>query len=114
MCTPLVWMEAAIMKKIGRPRKAKRKENISVNLDKSLINEVEDQLSWKQSRSQWISEAIKNKLSRKLPDIDEYSLTLLCFTARNHKDAPRWLIRELSYFLDSTTRSQVEETVEEQ
>lgn len=102
------------MKKIGRPRKAKRKENISVNLDKSLINEVEDQLSWKQSRSQWISEAIKNKLSRKLPDIDEYRLTTLVFTAKEHKDCPKWLKRELSYYLESTTRSPVEETVKEQ
>ena len=102
------------MKKIGRPRKAKRKENISVNLDKSLINEVEDQLSWKQSRSQWISMAIENKLSRKLPDIDEYRLTTLVFTAREHKDCPRWLKRELSYYLDSTTRSRFGETEEEQ
>ena len=77
------------MKKIGRPRKAKRKENISVNLDKSLINEVEDCLSWKQSRSQWISEAVKNKLSRKLPDIDEFRLTTLVFAAKEHEDCPR-------------------------
>lgn len=102
------------MKKIGRPRKAKRKENISVNLDKSLINEVEDCLSWKQSRSQWISEAIKNKLSRKLPDIDEYRLTTLVYTASLHEDCPRWLKRELNYYLESKAKKQVEEIEEEQ
>ena len=83
----------------------------------ALLGEVpSNQLSEKttQSRSKWVCNAIENKINRKLPDIDEYSLTLLCITAKNHKDAPKWLIRELSYYLDSTVRSQSEETGEEQ
>lgn len=101
------------MKKIGRPRKANRKENISVNLDKSLIARIEDELSWGTSRSKWISTAIKHRLDRKLPDIDEYNLNTLVWTAKNHKDAPKWLIRELSYYLDSTAKKQSGEIVEE-
>lgn len=50
------------MKKLGRPRKAVRKENISVNLSKHIIDQIHDQLSWKSSRSSWIEHAIKSKL----------------------------------------------------
>ena len=102
------------MKKLGRPRKANRKENISVNLNKSLIAKIEDELSWGMSRSQWISTAIEHRLNRKLPDIDEIGLNTLVWTAKNHKDAPKWLIRELSYYLESTARKQVGEIEEEQ
>jgi hypothetical protein len=55
------------MKKVGRPRKAKRKENISVNLDKSLIAEIEDELSWGMSRSKWIASAITKALNADEP-----------------------------------------------
>lgn len=50
------------MKKIGRPRKAHRKENISVNLPKHIIDQINDKLSWKSSRSEWIESAIRAKL----------------------------------------------------
>ena len=50
------------MKKIGRPRKSERKENISVNLPKYLVDKINDKLSWKSSRSEWIEGAIKDKL----------------------------------------------------
>lgn len=102
------------MKKIGRPRKANRKENISVNLDKSLIAKIEDELSWKTSRSVWISTAIKHRLDRKLPELDEYELPTLVWHAKNHKDAPRWLIRELSYYLETIAKMQSGEIEEEQ
>lgn len=52
------------MKKVGRPRKAQRKENISVNLPKYLIDEINDELSWSSSRSKWIQNAIEDKLGR--------------------------------------------------
>ena len=51
------------MKKIGRPRKAQRKENISVNLPKHIVDQVNDVLSWKSSRSNWIQGAIETKLN---------------------------------------------------
>ena len=50
------------MKKIGRPRKLTRKQNISVNLPSHTIKKVEDKLSWGKSRSEWIQEAIERKL----------------------------------------------------
>lgn len=104
------------MKKVGRPRKPKseKKEIISVNLPSHLVEKLNHDLSWSQSRSKWIETAIKNKLKRKLPDIDEYRLTTLVFTAKEHKDCPRWLKRELSYYLESTVKKQVEEIEEEQ
>ena len=51
------------MKKIGRPRKAQRKENISVNLPKHIVDQVNDALSWQSSRSKWIQGAIETKLN---------------------------------------------------
>lgn len=53
------------MKKIGRPRKSERKENISVNLPKHVVDRINDQLSWKSSRSEWIEGAIRDKLGEK-------------------------------------------------
>ena len=53
------------MAKVGRPRKAHalRKENISVNLPKTLVSEVESQLNYGSSRSTWIELAIRDKLN---------------------------------------------------
>ena len=51
------------MKKVGRPRKSVRKENISVNLPKHLVDQVNDQLGWSSSRSKWIESAINEKLT---------------------------------------------------
>ena len=102
------------MKKIGRPRKSVTKQNISVNLPKHLIAQINDALSWQQSRSIWIEDAIKDKLNRKLPDIDEYPLETLVWTAKNHKNAPKWLIKELSYYLETISKMQVGETEEGQ
>ena len=50
------------MKKLGRPRKSVRKENISVNLPSYLIKQISDKLSWSSSRSVWIQSAIEDKL----------------------------------------------------
>jgi len=53
------------MKKLGRPRKAHalRKENISVNLPKSLVSQIESKLSYGSSRSTWVQKAIENRLA---------------------------------------------------
>ena len=52
------------MKKVGRPRKPKseKKEIISVNLPSHLVEKLNHDLSWSQSRSEWIERAIKEKL----------------------------------------------------
>lgn len=52
------------MKKIGRPRKSDRKENISVNLPKHIVDKINDKLAWQSSRSAWIESAIKEKLTQ--------------------------------------------------
>jgi len=102
------------MKKIGRPRKAVTKKNISVNLASHIIDRINDELSWKASRSVWIENAIINRLDSKMPDLDEYPLETLVWTAKNHPDAPRWLIRELSYYLETIAKKQSGEIEEEQ
>ena len=58
-----LFAEVVRMKKVGRPRKANRKENISVNLPKHLVDQVNDQLGWSSSRSKWIESAITEKLT---------------------------------------------------
>ena len=54
------------MKKLGRPRKAHalRKENISVNLPKTLVSKLESKLSYNGSRSKWIETAIESRLEQ--------------------------------------------------
>lgn len=78
--------EVASMKKIGRPRKADRKENISVNLPKHIVDKINDELSWKSSRSKWIENAIKTKLGEVPLDITQFSLSALLFEARQRDD----------------------------
>jgi len=73
------------MAKIGRPRKAHalRKENISVNLPKTLVSEVESQLSYKSSRSEWIQLAIEEKLGEKFTVAG--STTVMLLLAVSHR-----------------------------
>ena len=67
------------MKKIGRPRKSERKQNISVNLPEYLVDKINDQLSWKSSRSVWIEGAIKEKLGQYTPSVTEMALETMLF-----------------------------------
>ena len=87
---------------------------ISIAIPRSLFTRLNELLSWKQSRSKWICDAIVKKLDRKLPNIDEYRLTTLLFSAKHHKDCPKWLHKELDHYLESTVKLQVEETEEGQ
>lgn len=79
------------MKKIGRPRKSERKENISVNLPKHVVDRINDQLSWKSSRSEWIEGAIKNKLgaSDYLENVDLDEIVLYLHSILVRKDHRR-------------------------
>ena len=54
--------EVVRMKKIGRPRKAQRKINISVNLPSHIVDKIDDAISWQTSRSKWVEQAIIAKL----------------------------------------------------
>ena len=101
------------MKKPGRPRiaHALRKENISVNLPKTLVSEIESQLSYSSSRSTWIQLAIEEKLGEKHTVSESTSIQLMAaLVARN----------EITEFAQKVLRSkiksmmQVVETVEEQ
>jgi len=66
------------MKKLGRPRKAHalRKENISVNLPKTLVSKLESKLSYNGSRSKWIETAIESRLEQQktLNNFDSHNL----------------------------------------
>ena len=100
------------MKKIGRPRKANRKEQISVNLPKHIINEINDSISWKQSRSVWIETAITNRLRSVKPSLLDYPLTTLLFEAIQREEIDSNVKFVIKTYLDSTVMKQSVETVE--
>lgn len=104
------------MAKIGRPRKAHalRKENISVNLPKSLVSEVESKLSYNGSRSKWIQTAIESRLQDlgTLDNTDLDVIVLHLYDKLQRKDHRRTL---KSLYIDGITPEdlQVAETVKE-
>lgn len=61
---------------VGRPRKAQavRRQQISVHLPQTMVSELDNRLSWSQSRSKFIESAIKEKLNG---DFDFTSITNL-------------------------------------
>jgi Arc/MetJ-type ribon-helix-helix transcriptional regulator len=101
------------LKKLGRPRKAHalRKENISVNLPKTLVSEIESQLSYKSSRSQWIQLAIEEKLGSRITISESKSKNLVAALV-GRGDISEFALRVLSSELKSMM--QVAETVEGQ
>ena len=82
------------MTRIGRPRKAEalQKQNISVNIRKTLLSQLNTQLSYNSSRSVWIEDAIKQKLDKDddenrayLKPINEISSIRLVAELRNRQ-----------------------------
>lgn len=102
------------MKKVGRPRKQVRKENISVNLPTALIAQIHDELSWKSSRSGWIEAAIRAKLGAKRADITSYNLHTLLWEAANREDCDPNVKFVIQMYLDSTVTTQFEGIVTKQ
>lgn len=100
------------MKKIGRPRKAVRKEQISVNLPKHIIDEINDSISWKQSRSVWIENAITNRLRSVKPSLVDYPLNTLLFEAIQREEIDSTVKFVIKTYLDSTIMKQSGETAE--
>ena len=100
------------MKKIGRPRKAARKEQISVNLPKHIIDEINDSISWQQSRSVWIETAITNRLRAVKPSLEDYGLNTLLFEAIQREEIEPHLRFAIRNYLDSTVMKQSVETGE--
>ena len=101
------------MKKLGRPRKAHalRKENISVNLPKTLVSEVESQLSYRSSRSEWIELAIVEKLNGSFT-VSEAETKNLLLAARLREDIDPFVKKVIDNYLKPATP--VEGTEEEQ
>lgn len=100
------------MKKIGRPRKAVTKKNISVNLPSHVIDRINDELSWKASRSVWIENAIINRLDSRFPDLEEYPLNTLLFEAIQRQELDSNVKFVIKTYLDSTIGKQSVETAE--
>lgn len=100
------------MKKIGRPRKAVTKKNISVNLSSHVIDRINDQLSWKASRSVWIENAIINRLDSKKPYLEELRLDTLLFEAIQREELDSNVKFVIKTWLDTTSMKQSVETVE--
>ena len=109
---PLEWLTSkdddyrvGSMRKVGRPRKADRKENISVNLPKHIVDKINDKLSWQSSRSKWIEDAIKNKLGENPADITQFSLQALLWEAKERPDIDANVKFVIQMYLDNSVRS---------
>ncbi len=101
------------MKKIGRPRKSERKENISVNLPKYIVDRINDKLSWKSSRSEGIEGAIKDKLGDKLMTVADAPTKLLLSILINSRDDVSDFIKvALQRELDNLMKAEIKELEE--
>ena len=101
------------MKKIGRPRKSERKENISVNLPKHIVDRINDKLSWKSSRSEWIEGAIKDKLGDKLMTVaDAPTKLLLSILINSRNDVSDFIKVALQRELDNLMKAEIQELEE--
>lgn len=92
---------------VGRPRKAQavRRQQISVHLPQTMVSELDNRLSWSQSRSKFIESAIKEKLDS---DFDFTSITNLQLLGMLFS-------REIINFdLFTSLKKQVEEIEEQQ
>jgi len=88
------------MKKVGRPRKPKsaKKEIISVNLPSILVEKLNHDLSWSQSRSEWIERAIKAKLeviSNQEPSVNDSKTKSLAWALALREDCPNFIARAI-------------------
>jgi len=102
----------SLMKKIGRPRKAVTKKNISVNLPSHIVDQINDKLSWQSSRSTWIESAVRTKLGEAMADISEYPLLTLLWEAKNREDCDPNVRFVIQSYLDITAKKQSAETAE--
>lgn len=101
------------MKKIGRPRKSERKENISVNLPKYIVDKINDKLSWKSSRSEWIEGAIKDKLGEMgLTLADAPTKALLSVLIHGRDDVSDFIKVALQRELDNLMKQEIKELEE--
>ena len=101
------------MKKVGRPRKSERKENISVNLPKHIVDRINDKLSWKSSRSEWIEGAIKDKLGDKLMTVaDAPTKLLLSILINSRNDVSDFIKVALQRELDNLMKAEIQELEE--
>ena len=96
------------MKKIGRPRKNVRKENISVNLYRSTIDAINDSLRWNQSRSVWIEAAINKKLEATTPTLAEASKAQLVHVLLQ-REIPNWVRQTMEVYFGVITDYRKEE-----
>jgi len=88
------------MAKVGRPRKpqSEKKEIISVNLTSALVEKLNHDLSWSQSRSEWIERAIKEKLtivSDAAPAVVDTSTKSLAAALARREDCPNFVVRAI-------------------
>ena len=97
------------MKKLGRPRKTIRKENISVNLYPSTIDKINDKLSWNSSRSEWIEDAIKRKLDDGTIDLSHVKSITLLSVLSNRDDVNEFVKRACDLEMKNILQQQIKE-----
>ena len=97
------------MKKIGRPRKAVSKRNISVNVSEYTLSRLEDRLSWGKSRSEWIEDAIKYKLDPTASSTLADASTIQLISVLQQREIEPFLERALQIAMRAILEKQVEE-----
>ena len=101
--------EVASMKKVGRPRKAATKRNISVNLSEYTLTRLEDVLSWGKSRSKWIEDAIKYKLDPTASSTLADASIMQLISVLQQREIEPFLQRALQIAMRAILEKQVEE-----
>ena len=94
-------------KSVGRPRKANKvkKEQISINLPRVLIDKLNNQLSYSQSRSRYVESAIRTVLDQ------EYDRSLI---PSEHLIAMLHQRKIIDYEMVTLLLKRVEETATQQ
>jgi len=98
---------------VGRPRKAQavRRQQISVHLPQTMVSELDNRLSWSQSRSKFIESAIKEKLDGSI-DWDSIHSERLCAILLNRQVISPGMFETLQKVIKAM--SPIEETAKQQ
>jgi metal-responsive CopG/Arc/MetJ family transcriptional regulator len=84
---------------MSRRRTGTRYVPITISLKPSMVDEIEAKLSPKQSRSQWISDAITDKLLPEIHSVDKLSTNRVLSELRSREDITGEMRGIIEYWL---------------
>lgn len=85
--------------RMSRRRTGARYVPITISLKPSMIDDIEAKLSPKQSRSQWIADAIGDKLLPEIHPIDKLTTNRVLSELRNREDITGEMRGIIEYWL---------------